>query len=116
MQRRLPGSAAIRARLAGRFLLGTIYLRDFRNRNLAVHRVGRFFLLVALLNCEASAPVATGFRQRIIGGSSSPLTACERTRPVASSMLKFRRRSRIWCLATGEQQEDNRSCSYCRGR
>jgi hypothetical protein len=58
MQRRLPGFAAIRARLAGRFLLGTIYLRDFRNRNLAVHRVGRFFVLVALLHCEASAPVA----------------------------------------------------------
>src|SRR5437667_8227479 len=93
MQRGLPGSAAIRARLAGCFLLGTIYLRDFRNRNLAVHRVGRFFVLVALLNCEASAPVATDFRQRKIGGSSSKAS------PARTSMLKFRRRSRI-CLAS----------------
>ncbi len=58
MQRRLPGFAPIRTRLAGRFLLGTVYLRRFRDRNLAVHRIGRFFLLVALLNCRTAAGVA----------------------------------------------------------
>ena len=58
MQRRLPGFAAIRTRLAGRFLLGTVYVRRFRDRNLALHRIGRFFLLAALLNCRTAAGVA----------------------------------------------------------
>src|SRR5437667_11017323 len=58
MQRRLPGFAAIRTRLAGRVLLGTVYVRRFRDRNLALHRIGRFFLLVALLNCRTAAGVA----------------------------------------------------------
>src|SRR5438876_5790634 len=58
MQRRLPGFAAIRTRLAGRFLLGTVYVRRFRDRNLALHRIGRFFLLAALLNCRTAAEVA----------------------------------------------------------
>src|SRR5213078_214353 len=113
MRRRLPGSAAIRTRLAGRFLLGTIYLRDFRNRNLAVHRVGRFFVLVVLLNCEASAPVATGFRQRKIGGSSSPLLDVKILGGEAAFVWHRPRSGRS---TTGEQEEDNRSCSYCRRR
>ena len=58
MQRRLPGFAAIRTRLAGRFLLGTVYVTRFRDRNLALHRIGRFFLLAALLNCRTAAGVA----------------------------------------------------------
>src|SRR5438067_6697465 len=58
MQRRLPGFAAIRTRLAGRFVLGTVYMRRFRDRNLALHRTGRFFLLAALLNCRTAAGVA----------------------------------------------------------
>jgi len=58
MQRRLPGFAAIRTRLAGRFVLGTVYVRRFRDRNLALHRIGRFFLLAALLNCRTAAEVA----------------------------------------------------------
>ena len=58
MQRRLPGFAAIRTRLAGRFLLGTVYVRRFQDRNLALHRIGRFFLLAALLNCRTAAGVA----------------------------------------------------------
>src|SRR5437660_10773589 len=58
MQRRLPGFAAIRTRLAGRFLLGTVYVRRLLNRNLAMHRTGRFFLLAALLNCRTAAGVA----------------------------------------------------------
>ena len=33
-------------------------MRRFRDRNLALHRIGRFFLLAALLNCRTAAEVA----------------------------------------------------------
>jgi len=33
-------------------------VRRFRDRNLALHRIGRFFLLAALLNCRTAAGVA----------------------------------------------------------
>jgi len=33
-------------------------VRRFRDRNLALHRIGRFFLLAALLNCRTAAEVA----------------------------------------------------------
>src|SRR5206468_5438718 len=45
-------------RLDERFLLGTVYVRRFRDLNLALHRIGRFFLLAALLSCRTAAGVA----------------------------------------------------------